>query len=106
MHTGPTIEELKKQLAQAQQAQAQYDAQATEAYALAAEQQPGVNHSSYVSYAVRCRGQAMVWGRRVGELLCEIKAIEQPATAASRFELSAAQLAAVDDTAGLCGVAA
>lgn len=59
-----------------------------------------MTHSAYVAYAIRCAGQAMVWGRRVGELLCEIKAAETPATAA-RVVLTAEQLAAVDETAGV-----
>lgn len=100
MHTGPTIEELRKQLAQAQQNQAFYNEQNTEAYALAAEHQPGVTHSAYVAYAIRCAGQAMVWGRRVGELMCEIKAIEQPASAV-RVTLTPAQCAAMDECAGV-----
>lgn len=100
--SGATVDlaKLRQQLADAQQAQRFYNESADEAYALAAEHQPGVNHSAYVAYAVRCRGQAMVWGRRVGELMCDIKAAETPATAA-RVVLTAEQLAAVDETAGV-----
>lgn len=99
------LQQLRDELKAAQEAQAMYQANATEAYALAADHRPGTANMAYTKYAVRCKGQAMVWARRVGELLCEIAALEKPACFAP-VELSAEQCAAVDDTHNFCAVAA
>ena len=92
------LAQLREELAKAQQAHSLYQSNATEGYALAADHQPGPTHTAYTRYAVRCKGQALVWGQRCGELLVEIRELEKPAAAAVPFEVSAEQCAAVDDT--------
>lgn len=101
------LEQLKLELAQAQQAVSLYQAQATEAYALAAEQEREQSRSAYTAYGVRSKDQARSWGLRVSELKIEIAALENGRAAlAVPIVLGAAQCAAVDDTAGICGAPA
>jgi predicted YcjX-like family ATPase len=95
------LAQLKQELQKAQQAQSLYQGQASEAYALAAEQVREQTRHAYTAYGVRCKAQALSWGRRCGELMCEIAAIEGwPAALAAPVALSAEQCAAVDDTMG------
>lgn len=100
------LQELQAELQAARTAQAMYQANATEAYALAADYNPGTANMAYTKYAVRSKGQALIWGRRAAELASEIAALEKPAAAAADVDLTAAQCAAVDETFGFVRVAA
>lgn len=101
------LQQLQSELQAARTAQAMYQSHASEAYALAAEQMRDGPRSAYTAYGVRCKDQARSWGMRSGELMVEIAALESGrASLAAPVVLNAEQCAAVDDTAGLCGVAA
>lgn len=100
------LEQLRAELQSARTAQAMYQSYSTEAYALAAEHQPGASHAAYTSYAVRTRGMAMTWSRRAAELTLQIYELEQPGAERAPVSLTAEQLAAVDDTHNFRAVAA
>lgn len=95
------LAQLREELAKAEQAHSLYQSNAAEGYALAADHQPGPSHTAYTRYAVRCKGQALVWGSRCGELMVEIAALQAgPASLAAPVVLTAEQCAAVDETIG------
>jgi len=101
------LAQLKEELARARQAHTLYLSNATEAYALAAEQTREQPRSAYTAYGVRCKSQALTWGRRIGELMVEIADLERGRAAdVAPVSLSNEQCAAVDDTHNFRAVAA